>query len=97
MRQIGDVLQIDRLQFYDARHAFADIARNKCGLSKDDIALALNHKDNSNSVTDVYLSKDWKIVDKVQRSVLLLLQDAKEEGKCYSSSFIWKRVEGVLL
>ncbi len=74
MRKIGAQLGIPNLQFYDARHAFADMARNRCGFSKDDVALALNHKDNSNTITDIYISKNWNTIDCIQRSVLLLLE-----------------------
>jgi integrase len=74
MRAIGKELKISHLEFYDARHAFADLARNKCRFSKDDVALALNHKDKSNSVTDVYISKNWDIVDEIQIEVIRLLK-----------------------
>ncbi len=41
-----------------------------CRFSKDDIALAMNHVDQSNAVTDIYLKKDWSIIDQVQRGVI---------------------------
>ncbi len=87
MRKIGAHLGIKKLQFYDARHAFADLARNKCGFQKDDVAMALNHKDNSNSVTDVYLSKDWTIVDRLQRGVLSLFNAPAKTGFCHFTTF----------
>ena len=55
-----------------ARHV-GDLARNECRFSMDDVGLALNHKDQTNSVTDTYVSKSWKIIDEVQAAVLLLL------------------------
>lgn len=87
MRKIGAALEIKKLQFYDARHAFADLARNKCGFQKDDVAMALNHKDSSNSVTDVYLSKDWAIVDRLQKSVLSLFDPPAKLGFCNLTTF----------
>lgn len=60
--------------FYWARHTFANVARNKCRMSKDDIALALNHVDEGNRTTDIYIAKDWKIVDDVQRKVIALFR-----------------------
>ncbi|QXV63909.1 site-specific integrase [Mucilaginibacter sp. 21P] len=75
MRSIGKTLGISNLEFYDARHAFADIARNKCRFSVDDVALALNHIDNENSVTDLYLSKDWSIIDEIQAAVINILKE----------------------
>lgn len=74
MRQIGEKLNIPKLEFYDARHAVGDWARNICRFSKDDVALALNHKDQTNSMTDTYISKNWKIIDEVQLAVICLLQ-----------------------
>jgi len=56
MREIGAELNIASLEFYDMRHAFGDLARNKCRFSKDDVGLALNHKDQTNAVTDIYIS-----------------------------------------
>lgn len=75
MRAIGKMLKIANLEFYDARHAFADFARNKCRFSVDDIALALNHIDDDNFVTDLYLSKDWSIIDEIQASVIRLVKN----------------------
>ncbi|WP_183580640.1 phage integrase SAM-like domain-containing protein [Mucilaginibacter sp. X5P1] len=77
LREIGVKLAIPNLEFYDARHAFADWARNKCRYSKDDVGLALNHKDQTNSVTDIYISKNWGIIDELQESVIRLLTDYK--------------------
>ena len=73
MRAISQILCIPELEFYDARHAFGDWARNICRFSMDDVALALNHKDQSKSVTDIYVSKNWNIIDEVQMEVIKLL------------------------
>jgi len=56
--------------FYFARHTFATIARNDCGCSKDDVAAALNHVDQSTRITDRYIAKDWSKIDHVQSAVL---------------------------
>jgi len=79
MRAIGKELKYKDLEFYDARHAFGDWARNICRFSKDDVALALNHKDQTNSVTDYYVSKSWAIIDEVQKAVIKLLALNKEK------------------
>ena len=76
MHGIGKALAIPDLEFYDARHAFGDWARNICRFSKDDVALALNHKDQSTAVTDIYVSKNWAIIDEVQEAVIKLLETA---------------------
>ena len=80
---------------YCARHTFANMARNDYRMSKDDIALALNHVENGNRITDIYLAKDWRIVDDVQNKVIQFLKNA--EGKILISIKTYEinvRVEG---
>lgn len=60
----------DKLSTYYARHSWATIARNKCGISKDDVDLALNHIDQGLKMADVYIEKDWSIIDSANRKVL---------------------------
>lgn len=74
IRQLREITGIADLTFYWARHSFANIARNKCKISKDDIALALNHVDGGHRTTDIYIEKDWHIVDSVQAAVLSLIK-----------------------
>jgi hypothetical protein len=81
MRAIGKELKYKDLEFYDARHAFGDWARNICRFSKDDVALALNHKDQTNAVTDFYVSKSWAIIDEVQTAVIKLLVPTKKKER----------------
>lgn len=59
-----EILGMDHLTIYVARHTFATIARNDCGVSVDDIALCLTHK-SSSPITDVYIKKDFSRVDAV--------------------------------
>lgn len=49
-------------------------------MSKDDIALALNHVDEGNRTTDIYIAKDWKIVDDVQRKVMEKLKEIEAKS-----------------
>jgi len=59
------------LSTYYARHSWATIARNKCKISKTDIHECLNHvSENSMKVTDIYVEKDWSIIDEANRKVL---------------------------
>lgn len=44
LKVIGKALNIDDLTFYAARHSWATIARNDCGIPMEDIAICLNHK-----------------------------------------------------
>lgn len=80
MRDIGERLGIQGLTFYHARHSFATIARNDCRCSKDDVAMALNHIDQSLRITDTYIAKDWSIIDDVQAKVLKLFFDKLNES-----------------
>src|SRR6202012_1532997 len=70
MQQLRKVTGIADITFYWARHTFATIARNKCQMDKDDIAEALNHVDGDHKITDIYIEKDWSIVDKVKAAVI---------------------------
>jgi len=74
MKDLRIITNIRDITFYWARHSFANCARNDCKVSKDDIALSLNHIDNGHRTTDIYLSKDWKIIDDVQLKVNKLLK-----------------------
>ena len=69
-RQLSKITGIPEIGYYWARGSFATIARNKCNISKDDIALALNHADDGNKITDIYIEKDWTIIDRVQTAVI---------------------------
>lgn len=53
----------------------AKVARNACRMSKDDVALALNHIDEGHRTTDIYIAKDWCIVDEIQHKVVFLLRN----------------------
>lgn len=70
MQQLRKIAAVPDITFYWARHTFATIARNKCQMDKDSIAEALNHVDGEHKITDIYIEKDWSIVDKVQAAVI---------------------------
>lgn len=64
--------KIEPINFYSARHSWATIARNLCGVSKDDIKLALNHKEENKSLqtTDIYIRPDYSMIDIANRKVI---------------------------
>lgn len=70
MKELRDITEIPGITFYYARHTFANLARNTCRVSKDDLDLALNHVDQRHKILDIYLEKDWSIVDEVQAKVV---------------------------
>lgn len=96
MRRIGAKLGIMDLQFYDLRHAFGDQARNICGFSTEDVGKALNHKDNANKVTDIYIAKNWKLIDKIQRAVISsYIKKVENKGFCKPAMFRFRRTERI--
>jgi len=76
MREICKRTGLDGVTFYWARYTFANLARNSCRMSKDDVLLAMNHVDVASRMVDVYIERDWKIIDKVQSKVLQLYRRA---------------------
>ncbi|MBV5348908.1 site-specific integrase [bacterium] len=71
LKVVAKACKIDEpLSTYYARHTWATIARNKAGISKDDVDLALNHVDQGLKMADAYIEKDWSLIDKANRGVL---------------------------
>lgn len=63
------------------RHTWATIARNDCGISKDDVALCLGHQDADNRVTDMYIKYNYSIQDNANRTVLDYIFKTQKEKK----------------
>jgi len=71
LKQVATACGIsESLSTYFARHSWATIARNNCKISKDDVHLALNHVDGNLKVTDIYITKDWSLIDEANRKVI---------------------------
>lgn len=70
LQEVSKITGIENLDFYSIRHTFASLASNKCGVSTEDVAIALNQKERT--VTDIYIEQDWSKVDRVQKKVLAL-------------------------
>jgi integrase len=81
MAELCMLTKISGLQYYSFRHSFGTHARNTCRKSKDDVALALNHIDQGRKTTDIYLAKDWTIIDEVQEAVLNLIRTNKKQSQ----------------
>lgn len=74
LKKLAEEIGIEEpLSTYYARHSWATIARNDCRISKDDVHMALNHVDEKTKITDVYIARDWGIVDDANRKVIDLL------------------------
>ena len=70
LKEIGNKLQIDDLEYYAARHSWATIALNKCGIDKYTVHAALNHVDESMRVTDIYIERDFVNENKANAKVV---------------------------
>ena len=69
LKSVAHALKIgENLSTYYARHSWATIARNDCNISKSDIAECLNHA--TNTITDIYIKKDWKTIDNANKKVI---------------------------
>ena len=62
LKEVGREIGIDNLQFYQARHTFANLSRNLMRFSKSDVDEALNHV-GSFDVADIYITKDFSIIN----------------------------------
>ena len=69
LRRLCEVKDFEAITPYCFRHSWATIARNDCGISKDDIDLCLAHAGN-NPMADVYIRPDWSRIDNANRKVL---------------------------
>jgi integrase len=56
--------------FYSARHSWATIARNDCGIDKYTVHEALSHVDRATAIDDVYIAPDYSRFWKANREVL---------------------------
>lgn len=67
---VGKRIGEPELTFYAARHSWATIAVNDCGIDKWTVHLALNHVDPATAITDIYIKKSWKPVDEANGKVI---------------------------
>lgn len=67
LKTIGPSIKVEALTMYHARHTWATLAAG-LDIPKETIAAALGH--GGNSVTDTYISFDWKKIDEANRAVL---------------------------
>lgn len=70
LKDIGEIIGEEKLQFYAARHSWATIATNDAKVDKYTVHSALNHSDPTMRVTDIYIKKDWSNIDEANRKVL---------------------------
>ena len=78
LKQIGEILRIDDLEYYAARHSWATLAVNKVGIDKYAVHAALNHIDEAMKVTDIYIERDFKIENEANLKVLQYVFGSEE-------------------
>lgn len=72
LKEVARLAGLPTLASKWARHTWATLARNECGVTKDMVAECLNHA--GGTVTDVYIARDWSRVWEANRKVLDLLR-----------------------
>lgn len=77
LKEIGKAVDEDDLEFYAARHSWATIAINDARIDKHIVHTALNHVDEKMKVTDIYIRKDYSLINEANRSVLSLFDFSK--------------------
>lgn len=70
MDKLSALTGIQGLQFYSARHTWATLAVNECGIDKYTVHTALNHVDPNMAITDMYIKRSWKPIDDANRKVI---------------------------
>lgn len=72
---------IQNLQFYQARHTWASIARNDLRIDKYTVNDALCHVDKEMRVTDLYIKKDFTLVNEANKKVVDFVYSDKSGTK----------------
>ncbi|MDL1914125.1 MAG: hypothetical protein FDW93_06360 [Bergeyella sp.] len=71
LKMMGEEIGVDDLEYYAARHSWATIARSAAvNIDKATVSEALNHA--NNTVTDIYIDKDWQVIWNANAAVLAL-------------------------
>lgn len=70
LRTVAKDIGVDSLQFYQARHTWASIARNDCGIDAYTVDKALNHISKDLQLLDVYVKRDFSAINKANKRVI---------------------------
>lgn len=97
LKRIATIIGADpQLSSYYARHSWATIARNKCKISKSDIDECLNHVNRDEDMADVYIEKDWSVIDESNRMVLDYVFSVSNPRKVFVKRMASKSINFVL-
>ena len=70
LRTVAKDIGVDSLQFYQARHTWASIARNDCGIDAYTVDKALNHISKDLQLLDVYVKRDFSAINNANKRVI---------------------------
>ena len=88
LKEIGTELGIDNLQFYAARHSMATIAINKAGIPIYVVNEMLCHVDSRLRVTELYIQKDYSIINEANFALIDYVFKHKETTLASTASGI---------
>lgn len=75
-RRLSKVTGIPDLTFYAARHSWATLAANVCGVDFYTVEKALCHSTAGGAVTETYIRPDYSRIDNANRLVLDVIEEA---------------------
>lgn len=93
LKRVGAQVGIADLEYYSARRGWANIARYRCGISNDDIDLALGHKLAEHDLARTYTGVEWGPADKANRAVIDYVFHKQAYEKPASESLLAKIVK----
>ncbi len=71
LKELGEAIGVPMLSSYYARHTWATIARNVCGVDFSTVHEALNHaRRGADRITDIYVERDFTRIWEANRKVL---------------------------
>ena len=80
LKEIGEELGIENLQFYSARHSMATIAANDVGISIYIVNDMLNHIEPSMKITKLYIKRDYTAINEANFKLIeYVLNKLKED------------------
>ena len=74
MSSVSKAVTGKTFSMYSARHTFATLARNECGVDKATVDECLNHITTDMKLADVYIRRDWERLWEVQKKVVDLFR-----------------------
>lgn len=74
LKTLCENLKLPNVSTNWSRHTWASLARNKAGISKDDIDFCLGHVSTDHAMADIYIEMDYPLCHVANRKVLDLLK-----------------------